>query len=68
MAHCDICGKDRRDVQAMGRDANGDPDAPDVCFLCRVEDRRGRTWSYKLRRYVPYAIAEQYDSMQKENF
>jgi hypothetical protein len=32
---CDGCGKDRRDVQSVGRDANGDPDAPDLCFLCR---------------------------------
>jgi hypothetical protein len=32
---CSGCGKERRDVQSVGRDYNGDPDAPDLCFLCR---------------------------------
>lgn len=37
----------------MGRDANGDPDAPDMCFICRKEweDRR-RVYDVKLKRYV----------------
>jgi hypothetical protein len=43
MAHCDGCGKDRRDVVSVGRDANGEPDAPDLCFLCRAEDARRST-------------------------
>jgi hypothetical protein len=52
-SHCDGCNKERRDVQAMGRDANGDPDAPDMCFICRKEweDRR-RVYDVKLKRYV----------------
>lgn len=42
---CDGCGKERRDVRSVGRDANGDPDAPDLCFLCR------KKYSYRgLRR------------------
>lgn len=41
---CDGCGKDRRDVRACGRDANGDPDAPGMCFLCRKEWERKRVW------------------------
>jgi len=32
---CDECGKYRKDVKAVGRDANGDPDAPSLCYLCR---------------------------------
>lgn len=32
---CDGCGKDRRDVQSMGRDGNGEPDAHDLRFVCR---------------------------------
>lgn len=35
MKECDGCGKMRRDVKSCGRDANGDPDAPDLCFFCR---------------------------------
>lgn len=52
MSLCDTCGKDRRDVQSMGRDSNGDPDAPDMCFLCRKEMERRRVWDRKLGRYV----------------
>lgn len=37
---CDGCGKQRRDVRSCGRDANGDPDAPDLCFFCRKEAQR----------------------------
>ena len=50
--HCDGCGKIRSDVRSVGRDANGDPDAPDLCFVCRVEDARGRVYSRKESRYV----------------
>jgi hypothetical protein len=44
MAYCDGCGKQRRDVRAMGRDYNGDPDAPGYCFICRKEGERRRIW------------------------
>lgn len=51
---CDGCGKQRRDVQSVGCDSNGDPDAPDLCFICRVEWQRDRrVWSVKHNRYVP---------------
>jgi hypothetical protein len=50
--HCDGCGKDRTDVKACGRDSNGDPDAPDLCFICRKEGERGRFFDWKLQRYV----------------
>ena len=49
---CDGCGKLRSDVQAMGRDANGDPDAPDLCFICRKEGERGRLYDPALGKYV----------------
>jgi hypothetical protein len=32
---CDGCNKQRRDVKSVGRDSNGEPDAPDLCFFCR---------------------------------
>jgi hypothetical protein len=49
---CDGCGKDRRDVQSCGHDSNGDPDAPDLCFLCRVEGERGRVFDKQTGRYL----------------
>jgi hypothetical protein len=53
MAYCDGCGReDRKDVKACGRDSNGDPDAPDMCFLCRKESQRGKVFSRKEGRYV----------------
>ena len=57
LVHCDGCGKMRSEVQAMGKDANGDPDAPDFCFVCRKEweDRR-RVWDKKQSKYVPYEV------------
>lgn len=58
---CDCCGKQRRDVVSMGRDANGDPDAPDVCFLCRVESERGRVYDHEQQRYVYRAELERDD-------
>jgi hypothetical protein len=33
----------RNDVQSVGRDSNGDPDAPDLCFFCRKTVERGGT-------------------------
>ncbi len=35
---CDICHKRVTWVGSMGRDSNGDPDAPDVCFFCLSEE------------------------------
>lgn len=51
---CDGCGKERRDVKSCGKDANGDPDAPDLCFICRKEAAKGREWSHTAKRYVYY--------------
>ena len=62
LSTCDGCGKQRRDVQSVGRDSNGDPDAPDMCFLCRVEWTRGRVYSREFLRYislVEYAVRAQ---------
>lgn len=56
LAYCDGCGKERRDVRSCGRDSNGDPDAPDLCFLCRVEGERGRV--YHDGRYMSLAEYE----------
>lgn len=50
---CDGCQKQRRDVQSCGRDSDGTPDAPDLCFLCRKENERGRVYSIELGRYIP---------------
>lgn len=49
---CDGCCKKRRDVKTVGKDSNGDPDAPDLCFLCRKEGKRGKWWDHKQNRYV----------------
>lgn len=49
---CDGHGSPRRDVRAVGHDANGDPDAPDYCFLCRIEGERGRVYDRESGRYV----------------
>lgn len=49
---CDGCQKVRSDVKAVGRDANGDPDAPDLCFICRQEEQKGKRYDVKLGRYV----------------
>lgn len=49
---CDGCGKNRRDVKACGKDSNGDPDAPDLCFICRKMGERRKVWSFKQNRYV----------------
>lgn len=38
---CDGCGRLRRDVRSVGRDANGDPEAPGLCFFCRKNAERG---------------------------
>lgn len=49
---CDGCNKNRRDVRSCGRDSNGDPDAPDLCFLCRREAKKGRVYSARHTGYV----------------
>jgi hypothetical protein len=54
-ALCDGCGKVRSDVRSCGRDSNGDPDAPDLCFICRKEGERRRVYDFKKKRYVSYA-------------
>lgn len=54
MSECDSrCKKQRRDVRAVGHDSNGEPDSPDLCFVCRVEwDRNGRVYDVARGRYV----------------
>ena len=49
---CDGCDKERSDVRPCGKDDNGEPDAPDLCFVCRKEAERGRLYDRKLGRYV----------------
>ena len=60
MPHCDGCGKMRRDVRSCGRDANGEPDAPDLCFLCRKQHAEGRAYDKATGTYVPYASHSRY--------
>lgn len=36
----------------MGRDDNGDPDAPDMCFICIKEAERGKFFNLKENRYM----------------
>lgn len=59
MATCDGCGKSRNDLRSCGRDANGDPDAPDLCFLCRTEGGRRKRWSTKAKAYVPVEVDDE---------
>jgi hypothetical protein len=40
-AVCDGCGRKGGDIKSCGKDANGDPDAPDLCFICRRTYARG---------------------------
>lgn len=54
MNHCDTCGKMRNDVIACGKDSNGDPDAPDMCVICRKEWERNREYCFKTKKYVSY--------------
>ena len=49
---CDGCGKVRSDVQTCGQDSNGDPDAPDLCFLCRREGVKGKVFDRNTNKYV----------------
>ena len=55
MTTCDGCNKPRRDVKSMGRDADGAPDAPDLCFLCRKQGEKGRVFLGE--KYVPIGSA-----------
>lgn len=50
---CDGCDKERRDVKPCGKDGNGEPDAPDLCFVCRKENAKGRTFDREKKKYVP---------------
>lgn len=52
LKYCDGCCKMRKDIRSMGRDSNGAPDAPDLCFICRVEAKKGRFFDRKQNRYV----------------
>jgi hypothetical protein len=54
---CDGCNKERRDIQSMGRDSNGDPDAPDLCFICRKEASRSRAYNHTSKAYEHYYTA-----------
>lgn len=58
-SYCDGCGKQRRDVRSCGRDSDGVPDSPDLCFLCRKEGERGRVFDLKLKKYVDARIYEE---------
>lgn len=51
---CDCCNKPRKDIVSMGRDDNGDPDSPDMCFICRKEWERKRIFDMKIGKYVNY--------------
>jgi len=51
-AQCDCCGRVSSSVVSMGRDANGEPDAPDVCWLCRRQEERGKVFDRKAGCYV----------------
>jgi hypothetical protein len=55
---CDGCGKLRTDVRSVGRDYNGDPDAPDLCFICRKEGERGKVWNTKVEAYVDATLED----------
>jgi len=55
---CDGCGKERLDVRSIGRDSNGDPDAPDMCFICRKEGERGSVWNDKVKGYVHHTLTD----------
>lgn len=49
-AVCDGCGRKGGDIKSCGKDANGDPDAPDLCFLCRTKAEREFGYRTKARR------------------
>jgi len=55
---CDGCGQIKADVRSMGRDSNGDPDAPDMCFICRKEGERGNVWNDKVKAYVDVTLED----------
>lgn len=52
---CDGCGRESNDVVSCGRDGNGEPDAPDLCFICRKEHEKGRFFSKEKNRYCYYS-------------
>jgi len=53
--YCDGCSKYRNDVIAVGKDYNGEPDAPDYCFICRKESERDKFFSKKYNKYIRFA-------------
>ncbi len=52
LSNCDGCQKQRKDVKACGRDSNGEPDAPDLCFFCRKKLEDGKVFAVKEQRYL----------------
>lgn len=46
---CDGCGKERLDVRSCGRDSAGDPDSPDFCTTCRMNERH-RAFGHRCAR------------------
>ena len=63
---CDGCQKERGDVRSCGKDSNGDPDAPDLCFLCRMEGVKGRVYDVARQQYVDQRFKEAQEDA-KEN-
>lgn len=62
-AVCDGCGQRGGDIQSCGRDANGDPDAPDLCFICRKTAVRELDWKPPKRK--PSATLGELDKVAK---
>lgn len=48
---CDGCHRNAR-LTSVGRDSNGDLDAPDLCFLCQREGARGKIYHSQTKRYI----------------
>lgn len=57
LPQCDLCGNHRRDVRSVGKDSNGDPDAPGACGTCVDEHRLGNVWDREAATYVPAGMA-----------
>lgn len=50
---CDSCGKNRRSYRTLsGRQWDGTEVDLGICFLCHVEEGRGRVFSRTSGRYV----------------
>lgn len=64
---CDGCGKERSDVRSVGRDYNGDPDAPDMCSICRKQGERGYVWNSKVKGYVHHTLNDNDLNMKEKS-